>query len=101
MGHAAIHRATSIAQKQAGVVETGEDLLENDPQLKFRHFFWELDHPETGKFYAPGPSFQLSKSPCDVRPTSVLGADNESALKELLGMSDEEITELAIEGVFD
>jgi crotonobetainyl-CoA:carnitine CoA-transferase CaiB-like acyl-CoA transferase len=85
----------------AGVVETGEDMLEHDLQYKHRHFFWELDHPETGKFYAPGPSFQLSKSPYDVRPTSVLGEDNEYALKELLGMSDEEIIELAIEGVFD
>ena len=85
----------------AGVVETGEDQLEHDPQLKHRRSFRELDHPEIGKYYAPGPSFVLSKSPCEVRRAPLLGEHNEYALKELLGMSDEEIAELIIEGVVE
>jgi len=85
----------------AGVLETGEDLLENDPQLKHRHFFWELDHPEIGKHYAPGPSFILSKSPCELRCAPLIGEHNEYALKEILGLSDDEITELIAEGVVE
>jgi len=85
----------------AGVLETGEDLLEHDPQLKHRHLFWELDHPEIGKHYAPGPSFTLSKCPCELRRAPLLGEHTEYALKDILAMSDEEIAELVIEGVIE
>jgi len=85
----------------AGVLETGEDLLEYEPQLNHRHFFWELDHPEIGKHYAPGPSFLLSKAPYELRCAPLLGEHNEYALKEILGMSDDEIAELVIEGVVE
>jgi benzylsuccinate CoA-transferase BbsF subunit len=85
----------------AGIVQTGQDLLEHDPQLKFRHFFWELDHPEIGKYRARGPSFLLSKSPYELRRAPLLGEYTEYGLKEILGMSDEEVAELAIEGVLD
>ncbi|MFC1978246.1 CoA transferase, partial [Chloroflexota bacterium] len=85
----------------AGVVETGEDLLEHDPQLRHRHFFWELDHPEIGKYRAAGPAFVLSKSPREVRRAPLLGEHSEYVLKELLGTSDEEIAELVIEGVLE
>ena len=85
----------------AGVVETGEDLLEHDPQLKHRHYFWELDHPEVEKYRAPRPAFVLSKSPCELRRAPLLGEHNEYVLKEILGMSDEEIVELVVEGVIE
>ena len=85
----------------AGVLETGEDLLEHDPQLKHRRSFWELDHPEVGNYYAMGPSFVLSKSPCEVRRAPLLGEHNEYAFKEGLGMSDKEIAELVKEGVIE
>ena len=85
----------------AGVVETGEDLLEHDPQLRHRHLYWELEHPEVGKYRAAGPSFVLSKSPCELRRAPLLGEHNEYVLRELLGMSEEEIAELVIEGVVE
>ncbi len=85
----------------AGVVETGEDLLEHDPQLRHRHLYWELEHPEVGKYRAAGPSFVLSKSPCELRRAPLLGEHNEYALREILGMSEEEIAELVIEGVVE
>ncbi|MFC1864696.1 CaiB/BaiF CoA transferase family protein [Chloroflexota bacterium] len=85
----------------AGVVETSEDLLEHDPQLRHRHFFWELDHPELGKYRALGPPFVLSKSPYEMRRAPLLGEHNEYALKEILSMSDEEIAQLVIEGVVE
>ena len=84
----------------AGVVQTSEDLLEHDPQLRHRHFFRELDHPEVGKYHAPRPTFVLSKAPYELQRAPLMGEHNEYALKELLGMSDEEIAELIIEGGF-
>ncbi len=85
----------------AGVVATGEDLLEHDPQLRHRHFFWEVAHPEIEKYRIAGPAFVLSKSPCEVRRAPLLGEHNEYALKEILGMSDDGIAELVIEGALE
>ena len=83
----------------AGVLQTGEDLLEHDPQLKYRRFFEELDHPEIGKYHAFKHSFMLSKLPCELQRAPLLGEHTEYALKEFLGMSDDEIAELVVEGV--
>jgi len=85
----------------AGVVQTGEDLLEKDPHLKHRRFFREVDHPEIGKHYARGPSFILSRCPWLPQRSPLLGEHNEYVLKKLLGMSDEDIAALTIEGVLD
>ncbi len=90
-----------VAGVPAGVLETGEDLLEHDPQLKHRHFFWELDHPEIGKYQALGHSFVLSKSPCELRHAPLLGEHTEYALKKILGMSDDEVARLVIDGVVE
>ena len=96
-----VMRMMQAAGVAAGVLQTGEDLLEHDPQLKHRHFFWELDHPEIGRYRAPGPPFILSKSPYELRRAPLLGEHNEYALKEILGMSDEEIAELVVEGAVE
>jgi len=89
------------AEVAAGVLETAEDLLEHDLQLKHRHYFWSLDHPEVGQYRTARPSFALAKTPCEMRRAPLLGEHNEYALKEVLGMSDAEIAELVIEGVIE
>jgi crotonobetainyl-CoA:carnitine CoA-transferase CaiB-like acyl-CoA transferase len=85
----------------AGLLATGEDLVEHDPQLRHRHFFHELDHPEVGKYYPIGSACVLSKSPGKLQRAPLLGEHNEYAFKEILGMSDGEIAELVIEGVIE
>lgn len=86
----------------AGVVETANDLLDNDPQLKHKHFFWEAENSKLGKHIMSAPPFVLSKTHYrEVKHGSVLGEDNEYVLKDILGMSDEEIAELVIEGVVE
>lgn len=85
----------------AGVVATGEDLLEYDPQLKHRRFFRELDHPEVGKYRVSRQAFVLSRCPGELRPAPLLGEHNEPVLKKLLGMSDAELAELVIAGVIE
>ncbi len=85
----------------AGVLQTVEDLLEHDPQLRYRHFYWELEHPEVGKYQAYRPLFVLSKATCELRRAPLLGEHTEYALKKVLSMSDEEIAELVIEGAIE
>ena len=85
----------------AGVLETGKELMEDDPQLKSRQLFWQLDHPEVGKYHAERSPFILSKSPCEVRRAPLLGEHNEYVLKEILGMSDEQIVDLVVAEVIE
>jgi crotonobetainyl-CoA:carnitine CoA-transferase CaiB-like acyl-CoA transferase len=66
--------------------------LFNDPHLKERGFFKEIDHREAGKQRCPGMAFQFSKTGLDVRiPPNCLGEHNDYVYGELLGMSMEEI----------
>jgi benzylsuccinate CoA-transferase BbsF subunit len=86
----------------AGVVETGEDLMENDPQLKARGFFHTLEYPGIGKYRTQvGPHFLLSKYPYKLKPAPIMGADNGYVFKGLLGMPEDEFDRLVKEGVID
>lgn len=86
----------------AGILETGEDLMEYDPQLKHRQFFYELNHPVIGKYRASRAGcFVLSKDSCELRSAPMVGEHNEYILKDILGMSDEEVAELVVEGVIE
>jgi len=83
----------------AGVVQTAEDLF-NDPQLKHREHFRFLEHKVIGVHAYHSPAYRLSKTPCEIRKAGpCLGEDNEYVYKEILGLSDDEIADLLIEGV--
>jgi len=87
----------------AGVVETGEDLMEKDPQLKHRHTFTELEYPTgEGKYRSQtGPHFLLSKYQCEMKAAPLMGEHNEQVFKGLLGIPAEEYDLLVKEGVID
>lgn len=85
----------------AGRIGTTQDQMENDPQLKYRTFYQEQDHPEIGKYRPPRQPCVLSKTPCQIQRAPLIGEHNEYAFKEILGMSDEEISEMVIEGVIE
>lgn len=85
----------------AGVVENCSDTY-NDPQLKQRNIYWEMEHSETGTFTHLGQSFQLSKTPAKAySPSPLLGEHTEYVCSEILGMSDEEFVDLMQKGVFE
>ena len=85
----------------AGVVQTPED-LRGDPQLAHRGHFWMLDHPTMGHRAYDGPSFRLSETPAELtKAAPLLGEDNESVYKDIVGMSDEEYVEHLVSGAFD
>ena len=71
-----------------------------DPQLIHRRHFVEVDHPTLGKFTVEGPRAKLSRTPAGVRSAApMLGQHNQYVLEEILGYSEERITELAASGV--
>ena len=84
----------------AGVVQTGEDLVDKDPQLRRRNHFEELDHAEMGTHLSERPPFRLSKTPSEPqRPFPSFGEHTELVCKEILEMGDEEFAELIGAGV--
>jgi len=85
----------------AGVVSTGEDIFEKDLQIRHRHVFWKMNFPEIGDCHGVAPSFTMSNCPVELRRAPLMGEHNEWALKELLGMSDQEIRDLILEGVVE
>lgn len=82
----------------AGIVQTGEDILEHDPQLRHRNFYQRLDHPALGTYRAPQASFRLSDAPCELKRARLIGEDTYEVLSETLGYTDEEIERFAVAG---
>jgi benzylsuccinate CoA-transferase BbsF subunit len=84
----------------AGVVQTVQDLLEHDPQLKEREFLVPLKHPVMGVFGHPTPLYKLLKTKAQVRTSPCLGEHTEYVCTEFLGMSHDEFVELSQQGIF-
>ena len=85
----------------AGVLVTGEDMLEKDPQIKHRGTFREVYHPRMGKHHPPGSPFLMSAAMDEVGRAPLLGEHNEYVLKQILGLSDDEIANLVISGAVE
>jgi benzylsuccinate CoA-transferase BbsF subunit len=94
--------AMQAAGIAAGALETGEDLMDRDPQLKHRQFFTELDHPEVGKYRTnSGAHFKLSKCDYDLVRAPLLGEHNEYVFKGILGVPDDEYGRLVEDGTIN
>src|SRR5581483_8142761 len=75
---------------KAGVVNRMCDVYE-DPQLKQRPQWVELEHPEIGKMHYQRPPFLLTKTPPGpAKRDPLLAEHNEYFYCELLGLSEEE-----------
>ncbi len=85
----------------AGLVESGEDVVA-DPQLNHRGTHVILEHPEIGPHIYEPPPYRFSKTPHELTmPAPCMGQHNEYVLKEILGMSDDEVAELLIAGALE
>ena len=73
-----------------------------DSHLLARGFLVELEHPETGPRRHAGIPWTMSGTPCHVRAAAPqLGADTDSILSTLLGLSKEQIDQLRTDGVIN
>jgi len=86
----------------AGIVQDAEDILVQDPQLRSRGYYVYLDHCETGHTAYDSTGYKLSATPGkQSRPAPRIGEHTEFVCKEVLGMSEEEITEFIVEGLLE
>jgi len=83
----------------AGVVATAQDLF-GDAQLKHQGHFVPQEHRVIGIHHCHMPPYRLSKTPARLwKAAPCLGQDNEYVYKEILGYSDEEVTQFLLDGV--
>lgn len=75
----------------AAPANTNAEVLE-DPHLRGRAFFQEIDEPQSGAFPHMGLAARLSRTPGSIRrPGPAFGEHNRYILQGLLGLTEEEI----------
>lgn len=85
----------------AGVVQSGRDLMEHDPQLQEAKFIQRIEepHPRMEQTYADKLPIEFEATPCEVyKRARVLGEDNESVLSDWLGIDSQSVREGEEEG---
>jgi benzylsuccinate CoA-transferase BbsF subunit len=84
----------------AGVLQDARDLLTRDPQLVHRDHWVRLDHPLMGNTVYNAPPYRFSRiSAKPTRHAPLLGEHTAEVLRDLLGMSADEISSLATDEV--
>jgi crotonobetainyl-CoA:carnitine CoA-transferase CaiB-like acyl-CoA transferase len=78
----------------------GVPALFDDAHLRVRGFWESVSHPEAGTWDVDGVPWRLSRSPAHIRlPAPRFAEHNDYVLRGLLGLSEEEVRELAAAGV--
>ena len=91
---AAVMERCQAAGVPAGVVQTGADLGDHDPQLRHRRFLRRSDepHPGAGDIHVDALPIRFDATPCDeYRRARRIGEDNTGILADWLDMAPEEV----------
>ena len=95
-----VWEATDLLQQAgipAGPNEDIEDLVDTDPSM--RGFFHEFDHPVGIKFMAQNQPFLWNGERLPIRRALFFGEHNEEVYSNELGLSEDEVTQLIVDGV--
>jgi benzylsuccinate CoA-transferase BbsF subunit len=96
--------ATELLQSYGVAAVPSFSILElsRDPHILERQVFVEVDHAVVGKHTVEGPPWKLSRTPPRVRSAGpLLGEHTRPVLRKWLGLSEEDIDNLAAEGVLE
>lgn len=84
----------------AAPVQDVEDMLFRDPQARARGLFHELEEPELGPITTEFPPVRMSLTPPGIsRHAPLMGEHTEEVLRDILSLSDQQISDLEKEGV--
>ena len=72
--------------------------LAEEPSLRENGTVVEVDHPERGPYLTVGNPIKLSDSPSDVERSPLMGEHTEEILKDIVGLSEQEIKDAKEEG---
>jgi len=79
-------------------VNTVADLLESD-HLGVRDFWRKITHPAAGAMRYPAPPARMPATPAEPRRAPLLGEHTSEVLRDLVGLSQQEIVALSAAGV--
>jgi benzylsuccinate CoA-transferase BbsF subunit len=84
----------------AAVPAFSNEELFNDPHCKARECFAPVDHPEEGELYIVAPPWKFSETPAEATMAApLLGEHNRYVFGELLGVSEEQISQMEADKV--
>lgn len=82
-------------------VQSAEDRVENDPQLRHRGMYQEMEHPALGSYKAQNAPFKLSATPVyNHAPSPMIGEHTGEIVQDLLGFSREDLSAGFADGTF-
>lgn len=82
-------------------VQSAEDRVEHDPQLRHRGMYQPLDHPVLGVHKVQNAPFKLSATPAENRtPAPMIGQHTQEIVEGLLGYSHDELKAGFQDGTF-
>jgi crotonobetainyl-CoA:carnitine CoA-transferase CaiB-like acyl-CoA transferase len=84
---------------RAAICQKPSDRVSNDPQFAAREWWTKLPHAELGDAEFDGVVPRLGETPGAVRtPSPLLGEHTHEVLRDVLGLSDDEIEEAEMSG---
>src|SRR6516164_2977893 len=82
-------------------VQSAEDRVEHDPQLRHREMYLEMEHPVLGLHKVQNAPFKLSATPAENHlPSPLIGQHTREIVEGLLGYSHEELRSGFADGTF-
>ena len=82
-------------------VQSTENRVDHDPQLRHRGLYSELEHPVIGSYKFQNAPFKLSDSPAvNTKPAPMIGQHNQEIFEGLLGLSHDEFVAGYEDGTF-
>jgi crotonobetainyl-CoA:carnitine CoA-transferase CaiB-like acyl-CoA transferase len=82
-------------------VQSAEDRVEHDPQLRQREMYLDLEHPGLGRYKVQNAPFKLSETPAtNSSPSPMIGEHTREIVEGLLGFSHEELRAGFTDGTF-
>jgi crotonobetainyl-CoA:carnitine CoA-transferase CaiB-like acyl-CoA transferase len=82
-------------------VQSAEDRVEHDPQLRHREMYLPIEHPALGMRKVQNAPFKLSQTPVSNHlPSPLIGQHNREIVEDLLGYSHEELRAGFADGTF-
>jgi crotonobetainyl-CoA:carnitine CoA-transferase CaiB-like acyl-CoA transferase len=98
------YELTAICQ-EAGVralpVQSAEDRVEHDPQLRHRQMYLPIEHPALGSYRVQNAPFKLSETPArNHLPAPLIGQHTQDIVEGLLGYSHDDLRAGFEDGTF-